>query len=75
MTRPIPLQSAAAIVAAVTREDQATPAVIKMDGQHWHPCTGHKPVNALPRWRDPDADVTPADPDTIRAIRARKDRP
>ena len=65
----------AAVVAAATRRDQKTPAVIGMTGQHWNECTGEKPSLRLPAWRDPDADVTPADPATIRAIRARKDRP
>ena len=72
---PWPAICHAAIVAATTRPDQSSPAVIKMSGPHWSSCTGHKPIVALPSWRDPDADVTPADPDTIRAIRARKDRP
>ena len=63
----------AAIVAAVTREDQATPAVIGMGGAHWTPCTGHKPVNALPTWRDRYADTIPADPDQIARIRGRKE--
>jgi hypothetical protein len=63
----------AAIVAAVTRKDQKTPAVIAMAGSHWGTCTGEKPAVTQPAWRDPFADATPADPDTIRAIRARKD--
>lgn len=59
----------AAITAAATRKDQATPSVIAMTGAHWGTCTGEKPPIALPAWRDQFADTKPADPDTIRAIR------
>ena len=69
-----PALAHAAIVAAATRADQRTPSVITMTGPHWGNCTGEKPAVGLPRWRDPFADATPADPDTIRAIRARKDQ-
>ena len=59
----------AAIVAAATRPDQETPAIIAMTGRHWDSCMGDRPPLRPATWRDPDADVTPADPDTIRAIR------
>jgi len=65
--------SHAAITAAATRRDQTTPAIIAMTGPHWGNCTGEKPAVGLPPWRDPFADTTPADPETIRAIRARKE--
>lgn len=66
---PWPAICHAAITAAATRDDQHTPTVIRMSGAHWAGCTGEKPVTTLPSWRDPHADVVPADPATIRAIR------
>ena len=57
--------------------DQQTPRLLREDGPWWQlaaPAAHAREIH-LPSWRDPDADVTPADPDTIRAIRARKDRP
>ena len=59
----------AAIVAAATRLDQETPAVIAMAGRHWDGCMGDRPPLRPAPWRDPHADVTPADPDTIARIR------
>ena len=63
----------AAITAASTRRDQRTPSIIAMTGPHWGDCTGEKPAIAAPRWQDPYADTKPADPETVRAIRARKE--
>ena len=69
----LPSLAHAAIAAASTRRDQRTPAVIAMTGPHWTNCTGEKPAVGLPPWTDQFAEVQPADPDTIRAIRARRE--
>lgn len=55
----------AAIVAAKTRTDQTTPAVIGLIGPHWGTCTGDKPHAHLPVWRDDLADAKRADPATV----------
>lgn len=56
----------AAIVAAATRHDQQTPAVIAMSGPHW---PNPQPLRQA-AWHDRDADVIPATREQIRAIRA-----
>ena len=72
-TQPLHRVAAAAIRAA-TDPDIHTPAGIAwLDRSHWKPEAQRS--EDVPTWRDPFADTTPADPDTIRAIRARKDRP
>ena len=50
--------------------EQRTPRLLSESGPWWQ--LGAQPGNApaLRTWRDPYADTTPADPDTIRAIRA-----
>lgn len=61
----------AAIVAAATRDDQRTPAIIAMSGAHWAGCTGDKPTATLPTWTDRDRDTQPASPATVAAHMAR----
>lgn len=61
----------AAIVAAATRPDQKTPAVIAMTGSHWGTCTGDKPPVALPAWRDRYPAKPDVPPETIAQQRAR----
>ena len=71
--KPLHRVAAAALRAALD-PDVHTPAGIAFtDRPHWQP----EPLTIadVPTWKDPVADVTPSVPATIRAIRARKDRP
>lgn len=61
----------AAVVAAATRLDQETPAIIAMSGKHWDGCLGGPPPLRPTSWRDPHADVTPATPEQIAQARNR----
>lgn len=71
--KPLHKVAAAALRAAADPECHTPQGIAFLDRPWWQP---EPPRHEdIPTWRDPDADVTPADPDTIRAIRARKDRP
>ena len=72
-TKPLHRVAAAALRAALDPDIHTPAGIAFTDRPHWQP---EPPTLAdVPTWSDPDADVTPADPATIRAIRARKDRP
>lgn len=60
----------AAIVAAATRPDQRTPAVIAMTGPHWAGCLDERPPIRLATWRAHD-NQDPVAPEVIEAHRAR----
>lgn len=60
----------AAVVAAVTRPDQRTPAVIAMAGPHWAGCLDERPSVRLATWRAHD-NPDPVAPEVIEAHRAR----
>jgi len=63
---------AAAAIRAADDPDIHTPAGIAwMDRPHWRPEATRS--EDIPSWHDRYADTTPADPETIRAIRARKE--
>ena len=55
----------AAIVAAKTRPDQKSPAIIGLIGPHWGTCTGDKPHAHLPSWRDDLTDAKGAPPEVV----------
>lgn len=71
-TQPLHRIAAAAIRAAMDPDIHTPAGIVWLDRPHWRP----EPTRAedVPTWHDPFADTTPADPDTIRAIRARKDQ-
>lgn len=67
---PLWLIAHAAIIAAHTRTDQTSPAVIAMVGAHWDdptakPATTTDRSHDLPRWRDDLAYAKKADPATV----------
>ena len=71
--RPLHRVAAAALRCANDPDMQTPAAIAWVDRPHWKPES--VTVADIPTWHDPYADATPADPDAIRAIRARKDRP
>ena len=70
-TQPLHRIAAAFFNDAAATEIYTPAGIAWMDRPHWRPEIQRS--EDVPAWRDPFADATPADPDTIRAIRARKD--